>query len=134
LLRHNNALGAGRDKRSASWRDWVSTVGPYQRVQILITTPTGSLISPFIQLNFEKATQDVRDAYRERGPVSFSQGGILARSTLLVVPIGRDEFSYFGFRSGKNVVITFPTKEDGSVSDLAFHSPKAALRVPADKR
>jgi CubicO group peptidase (beta-lactamase class C family) len=106
----------------AFWRDWVSTLGPYQGVQILITTPAGSRISTFIQLNFEKGSQVVRAAYRERGPVSFSRGGIPARSTFLVVPVGRDEFSYFDFRSGKNVVITFPTTEDGRVSDLAFHS------------
>ncbi len=116
------------------WRDWVSTLGPYHGTQILITTPTGSRISTFIQLNFEKGIQVVRAAYREGGPVSFSRGGIPARSTFLAVPIGHDEFSYFDFRSGKNVVIKLATTDDGRVSDLVFHLPKTELRVPADRR
>ncbi len=119
---------------STFWRDWVSTLGPYLGTQILITTPTGSRISTFIQLNFEKGSQVVRAAYREGGPVSFSRGGIPARSTFLAIPIGRDEFSYFDFRSGKNVAIKFPTTDDGRVSDLAFHLSKTELRVPADSR
>ena len=119
---------------STFWRDWVSTLGPYQGAQILISTPAGSRISTFIQLNFEKGSQVVRAAYRETGLVSFSRGGIPARSTFLVVPIGRDEYSYFDFRSGKNVVIKFPTTDDGRFSDLAFHLSKTELRVPADSR
>jgi CubicO group peptidase (beta-lactamase class C family) len=116
------------------WPEWESTLGRYQGAQILITTPTGSRLSTYIQLNFERGSQVIRAARREGGPVSFSRGGLSARSAFLAVPIGRDQFSYFDFRSGKNVMIEFPTTDDGRVPEMVLHLPKTELRVPAAAR
>jgi hypothetical protein len=115
----------------AFWREWESKLGLYQGTQILITTPTGSRISTYLQLNFEKGSQVIRAAQREGGPVSFSRGGLSARSAFLAVPVGRDEFSYFDFRSGTNIVIDFATTNDGHASAMVLRLPKTELRVPA---
>lgn len=116
------------------WPEWESTLGHYQGAQVLITTPTGSRLSTYIQLNFEKGSQVIRAARREGGPVSFSRGGLSAKATFLAVPISRDQFSYFDFRSGNNVMIEFPTTNDGRVSEMVLHLPKTVLRLPAADR
>jgi len=113
------------------WREWESKLGRYQGTQILFTTPTGSRISTYLQLNFEKGNQVIRAAQREGGPVSFSRGGVAARSTFLAVPVGRDEVSYFDFRSGKNIAIHFATTNEGHASAMVVRMPKTEIRVPA---
>jgi hypothetical protein len=116
------------------WPEWESALGHYRGAQVLITTPTGSRLSTYIQLNFEKGSQVIRAARREGGPVSFSRGGLSSKSAFLAVPISRDQFSYFDFRSGKNVVIEFPTTNDGRVSEMVLHLPKTVLRLPTGDR
>jgi hypothetical protein len=115
----------------AFWREWESKLGLYRGTQVLVTTPTGSRVSTYLQLNFEKGSQVIRAAQREGGLVSFSRGGLSARSAFLAVPIDRDEFSYFDFRSGTNVVVDFATTNDGHVSAMVLRLPKTELRVPA---
>ena len=39
------------------WQEWESKLGRYHSAQILFTTPTGSRISTYLQLNFEKAAR-----------------------------------------------------------------------------
>ena len=83
------------------WRDWVSTLGPYHGTQILITTPTGSRISTFIQLNFEKVFRlfvlliarvalslSVEEAYR-RGRLSLPCASATTNSPTLISVLAR---------------------------------------------
>ena len=113
------------------WREWESKLGGYQGAQILFTTPTGSRISTYLQLNFEKGSQVIRAAQSEGGPVSFTRGGLSAKAVFLAVPFGRDEFSYFDFRSGKNIMIQFTTANDGHASAMVLRMPNREIRVPA---
>ena len=122
-LEHTKRFGA-------FWRDWESTLGRYESTQILFTTPTGSRISTYLQLNFEKGKQVIRAAQREGGPMSFSRGGVSATYAFLAIPVGRNEFSYFDFRSGKSIVIQFATTDDGRVSAMVLRMPKGRSEFP----
>jgi CubicO group peptidase (beta-lactamase class C family) len=113
------------------WRDWEAKVGRYQGTQVLFVTPTGSRMSTYLQLNFEKGNQVIRAAQHEDGPVSFSRVSLSAKSSFLVVPAGRGQFSYFDFRSGKNVVIQFPTTNDGHASAMVLRLTQTEMRIPA---
>jgi CubicO group peptidase (beta-lactamase class C family) len=55
------------------WPEWESTLGRYQGAQILITTPTGSRISTYIQLNFERGVRSF-EPHDAKGALCLSAG------------------------------------------------------------
>lgn len=115
------------------WADWQSRLGSYEGTQVLFGTPTGSRMSTYFELKFKNGTQVIRGLHREGGTVTLSRASLSSRSTFTALPVGADEFSYFDFRSGKNIRVQFSTK-DGAVSGMVVRLPSEEIRIPVAAR
>jgi hypothetical protein len=115
------------------WSDWRSRLGSYEGTQVLFGTPAGSRMSTYFELKFEKGTQVIRALHREGSTVTLSRASLSSRSTFSALPVGADEFSYFDFRSGRNIPIQFPMS-DGVVSGMILRLPSKEIRIPVTAR
>jgi hypothetical protein len=112
------------------WRDWTARLGRYQGAMFLYAVVTGTRRSSYVELKFEKGTQVIRAAEGRAGHVALSRSGPPSMSSFTVVPVGAHEFSYFDFRSGKNVAINFSSTDDQHVSTMVLHLPNAEMQIP----
>ena len=112
------------------WRDWTAKLGGYQGTMFLYSAVAGTRRSSYVELKFQKGTQVIRAAEDRAGHVVLSRSGPPMTSSFTVVPVGSHEFSYFDFRSGKNISINFSSADDQRVSTMVLHLPNAEMRVP----
>ena len=112
------------------WRDWTAELGRYQGTMFLYAVVTGTRRSSYVELKFENGTQIVRAAEDRAGHVVRSRSGPPSVSSFTVVPLGAHQFSYFDFRSGKNIAIDFSSTDDGHVSTMVLHLPNAEMQIP----